>query len=705
MKNFFKLSILLFIVFLNTTIFAVGRISNAIDPMEYFVKHSDYLQNISSNLAKSKKASIVGTSGMGKTQFARTYAKENLAKYEIVWFLDCNLNQGEEFLELAKAINKHAGKEVIAENAKLAKKEVMNYLATKNKWLLVFDNIKSGENAKLQDIMGWEHNGDVIFASQSTELLPNTIKLNALAEKDGIALARKILSDKNDEAADFIAKEFNGYPIMIVQGAQLMNKVPGLSQEEYKNRLFGIEDKVKFNVMMATSKLSSTAKSLLDRISFINNQAFSKNFLKYITDHKDTLEEDIAELSEFMLISNIDNNTKDPIFAVHDVVTLKLQELMEDNEKTFVLERITDNLGKNIPKGSQDSYVFMNSHIVNDNIEIMLKNIKEYPINIHKEMELKLHMYAFYDGSGGKEYSDWFIKKKQQKSFDPTKMTEHEIYIYCKFTNWIAGSYVMNYNLDDSIKYSKEARHLSGMISDLEKHTEIKLHALYQLSRANTLKANLDEAKENINSINKLFADKIAKPSDIGYLYLANARYYYMKGEYKKAIEYTDKDIAESKKHGLDEASSLFSSTYIIRFNALHKLKRHKEAKKYADLLKKMHIEFSKNKVENAIAYSKLAEQYLTEKHKTKAKDAIIKSINSFKEYSKLNDNFDLNNNMYYSRANVIYGNFLLTENKKEEALKHYKIALEIPKKVYGKNIDKMHFVKLLKAKIAKLQK
>ena len=132
-----------------------------------------------------------------------------------------------------------------------------------------------------------------------------------------------------------------------------------------------------------------------------------------------------------------------------------------------------------------------------------------------------------------------------------------------------------------------------------------------KLTRSYTLKADLAKAKENIDILDKLFADKIAKSSDIGYLLLAKARYVYMTGDYKKALEFVNKDIAESKQHGLKETSRLFSSTYIVKINALHKLKRPKEARKYVDLLKNMYLDSLENFRDNAIAYSKLAEQYI----------------------------------------------------------------------------------------------
>ncbi|MCZ6913616.1 MAG: hypothetical protein O7C59_03400 [Rickettsia endosymbiont of Ixodes persulcatus] len=48
-------------------------------------------KNLKENLNKYKQSSVVG-SGMGKTQLARMYTYENKDNYDIIWFIDCNLN-------------------------------------------------------------------------------------------------------------------------------------------------------------------------------------------------------------------------------------------------------------------------------------------------------------------------------------------------------------------------------------------------------------------------------------------------------------------------------------------------------------------------------------------------------------------------------------------------------------------------------------
>ena len=72
--------------------------NNLIIPVSYFVDHIKQLNTLKSHLNKYKTASIVGTSGIGKTQLVRIYAYDNKQQYKLIWFFDCNLDLNKENL-------------------------------------------------------------------------------------------------------------------------------------------------------------------------------------------------------------------------------------------------------------------------------------------------------------------------------------------------------------------------------------------------------------------------------------------------------------------------------------------------------------------------------------------------------------------------------------------------------------------------------
>ncbi|HJD56996.1 MAG TPA: ATP-binding protein, partial [Rickettsia endosymbiont of Sericostoma sp. HW-2014] len=245
--------------------FAQQQISNFVTPVTYFVNHVKQLNLLKNNLIKHRQVSIIGTSGMGKTQLARMYSYENQNNYKLIWFVDCNLDINQELLKLVKAINSTAKSNLISEDIKLIRKELMSYLSNQDKWLLIFDNLKVSENKKVQEFVDWEHNGHVIFVSQDSEILPNVIKMTVFEKDDVIALANNILENNDPLLAEFLSEKFAGYPILIVQGAQLLNNVKDLDRKEYKDKIQQSTDKIQLNITLVINELKPSAKKLLNK--------------------------------------------------------------------------------------------------------------------------------------------------------------------------------------------------------------------------------------------------------------------------------------------------------------------------------------------------------------------------------------------------------------------------------------------------------
>lgn len=285
------------------------------------------------------------------------YVQENKSKYDIIWFFDCSLDLNSEFVRLAQKINILEKNSVVSEELHHAKQEVMHYLSQKSKWLLVFDNNKTKQNHNILDIINWENNGNIIFCSQDNELLPHIIKMTSFNKQDAIELANNILENKEKDLAEFLAEEFKGYPVLIVQGAQLLNNVRGLSREVYKKKILESADKIKFNVEFAIKSLTPSAKKLIHKIALINNQGFSKQIISIITDDKNNLDSDLYQLSKLMLISNIDSDEKNPIFEMHDIIAIKILELSPDVTNKERLEDIIVRLMKVMPESVHDGHM------------------------------------------------------------------------------------------------------------------------------------------------------------------------------------------------------------------------------------------------------------------------------------------------------------------------------------------------------------
>ena len=75
---------LLVIVFCNSVYAA--RVSNFVEPVKYHVNHTKDLRLINDRLKEYNRVSLVGVSGIGKTQLSRMYTTQNKNKYDLIWF-------------------------------------------------------------------------------------------------------------------------------------------------------------------------------------------------------------------------------------------------------------------------------------------------------------------------------------------------------------------------------------------------------------------------------------------------------------------------------------------------------------------------------------------------------------------------------------------------------------------------------------------
>lgn len=415
------------------------------------------------------------------------YAYENKNNYELIWFIDCNLDINEEFLKLAKSINEKTKTNLISEDVGSAKKEVLSYLSSKDKWLLVFDNLKIKENHKVQEFINWEHNGHVIFASQDGELLPNTVKMTAFEKNDAITLASNILEKANPKLVDFLVQEFAGYPILIVQGVQLLNQVPGLDQEEYKRKIQQSTDKIRLNITLASNELKAGTKKLLNKISLLNNQSFSRDLLRIITDDQSTLDDDLYQLSKFALIAHIDLSQSNPVFEMHDVIAQKIMEINGSKNNKVFLEQIIDKIVKSIPTtGKHSGYIFYRGKTIHENLNVITDYEGIYNISIYKLLSLNLLLLQNYVNRSeyykAEKLFNWFNKHDQEEKFKLWLRDNDTMLSYARYLV-ISGGYCKTrlVNWNRALEYYLRAK---KVLDKVKGYPNIKCNVLYNIVNA-----------------------------------------------------------------------------------------------------------------------------------------------------------------------------------------------------------------------------
>lgn len=565
-------------------------ISNVVIPVSYFVDHVKQLTLAKNNLIKYRQTSLVGISGMGKTQLARMYAYENKNNYDLIWFIDCNLDINEEFLKLAKSINEKTKTNLISEDVGSAKKEVLSYLSSKDKWLLVFDNLKIKENHKIQEFINWEHNGHVIFASQDGELLPNTVKMTAFEKNEATTLVNNILEKGDSKLAGFLVQEFVGYPVLIVQGAQLLNQVPGLDQEGYKRKIQQSTDKVKLNIILATNELKSSTRALLNKIALMNNQAFSKDLLRIITNDESTLDDDIYQLSKFALIANIDRNGNNPVFEMHDVIAQKIMEINGNKNNKVYLEQIIDKLVKAIPTtGNHSGYIFYRGKTIHENLKVITDYEGIYNISIYKLLSLNLLLLQNYVNRSeyykAEKLFNWFNKNDQEEKFKLWLMDNDTMLSYARYLV-ISGGYCKTrlVNWSRALEYYLRAK---KVLEKVKGYPNIKCNVLYNIVNAHIASGQIQEASNEINMIEA--SNDFSKDIKANGARIIKSKLYYYIGDEEKALAESNKEIQQILKSGIKYNDIYLTHNYLLRAEILNSLGKYQEAMSQAKELYEMH--------------------------------------------------------------------------------------------------------------------
>ncbi|HJD63412.1 MAG TPA: tetratricopeptide repeat protein [Rickettsia endosymbiont of Sericostoma sp.] len=669
--------------------FAQEKISSFVMPVSYFVNHVKQLNLLKNNLIKYRQASVIGTSGMGKTQLARMYCYENQDDYTLIWFIDCNLDINEELLKLAKAINSTAKSNIISEDMRLVRKELMSYLSNQDKWLLVFDNLKVGKNKKVQEFVDWKNNGHVIFCSQDSEILPNIVKMTAFKKSDAITLANNILGSDNTKLAEFLSKEFAGYPIMIVQGVQLLNNVQGLNREGYTKKIQQSTDKIELNITLVINELKPSTKKLLNKIALINNQGFSKELLKIITDNQNTLDDDLYQLSKFALISNIDSHDTNPIFEMHDVIAQKIAEINGNSNNTTDLDNIITKLTNYIPKSLIKARLFRTSKTISENFEIILKNSEKYSLNIYNIMKLNLQlMVQYYNthnyGKLGKKIQ-WFNTIEQQNNFKLWLMNDDEKYIYARYMNAICLYHRSYANYRIAINYCIKAQEI---LNNVKGYEDCKWSLSYNLVQHNVKLGQVKEAESNIQIMQQMFNKGLMDKSDIAYIHSAKSILSFVQGKYSESLEQNNKSIEAVIKKGISPNDLFLMYPYLDKTEILLYLKKYQKA--YAQLKQLYNLYKSHKKEFPEILsriYLQMARSELGFGKLEQASDHINKAIFIFlTDERRTPKDADYSEDPDLAASYVVQGNILFAEDKIKEAINSYNKAYNIYYYLYRDN-------------------
>jgi hypothetical protein len=142
------------------------------DPVRHYVGRDELLEELRKELSSGRRAAltqaITGLGGIGKTQLAVQYAHRFFADYDVVWWLNAESEMilRAELAALAVPLELPEKDQSDQDRVRLA---VLGWLATHDRWLLIFDNAEQPED--LRGCLPHEAGGDVIITSRNPNWL------------------------------------------------------------------------------------------------------------------------------------------------------------------------------------------------------------------------------------------------------------------------------------------------------------------------------------------------------------------------------------------------------------------------------------------------------------------------------------------------------------------------------------------------------
>ncbi|MGV2431969.1 MAG UNVERIFIED_CONTAM: hypothetical protein LVQ98_00790 [Rickettsiaceae bacterium] len=341
---------------------------------------------------------------------------------------------------------------------------------------------------------------------------------------------------------------------------------------------------------MAIEELKPSAKSLVSKIALINNQKFSKQVLTIIADNKDTIDDDIYQLSKFALISNIDTNTDNPIYEMHDVITHKILEISGERKTENILEDVITKLINAIPKNVVKSQVFRTADTICENLAIIAQNAQKYYIDDYQLLELNLQLITQYvnifDLNNAKILVDWFNKNEDEGKYKTWLMNNNEKSIYARYLGMMGWYYWKLLDYGKSIHYYSKSLELCASVKGID---AFKCNAHFGLALVYIELGQTKESAKNIQSMEQMFNKNLVDKSDIGTLFSAKARLYFVGGDYREALSYIDQTIEKYLADGDKPNDLVFSNPYLLRAEILNILEKYQDAHSQLHLLLDMH--------------------------------------------------------------------------------------------------------------------
>ncbi|CAN5243837.1 hypothetical protein BH10ACI1_BH10ACI1_30160 [soil metagenome] len=578
-------------------------------PTNFFTGRGEVIEGIKKEFENSKRATLHGISGLGKTSVLLEFARRAEDDYKHIIFLRAAKgNAVSSFARIAERLDETVKKlEKDSDKAAIFK----TWLEENDGWLLLIDNVD--EPSEVLPLLPVNLHGDILSTGNSPTItiLGNEVEIKKMTSKSGELLLyrrAKTLSDledaelksklQNESEAEQISvakivKEFDGLPLALNLAGAYIHKFNKTFAEyenlyeksahkllekqdindQYQNNSVALAFSLAFETIAKPENESSEAKQIaetailfLKTASFLNPEAipleiFTEMLAKQSESAKEQsqdelfLDEVFAKIAQFDLFEK--DNDKNTV-NIHRLVLKVINNKIEADEKQIICSQILDILADLMPE--YDYYNKKACERYFRQTETALENSDKLPLENADSNFLYYLLGYFQRLSGNYQLAEKFFEQNLKIS-ENVYGKEHEE--TATSLNNLANVYDLQGRYDEAIVKFEEA-------SVIDEKTVGKEHPKYA-TRLNNLamvyysQGRYDGAIEKYEEALAIDEKTIGKEHPEYAIRLNNlAMVYYSQGRYDEAIvKFEEAKEITAKTIGKEHP------TYAIRLNNL----------------------------------------------------------------------------------------------------------------------------------------
>ena len=680
-------------------------ISNLIEPASYFTGRSAELEKLNAHLSQYNTSSIVGLTGIGKSQLIRKYAFENRGKYKLIWFFDCSLSLDRQFANLAREINIKLdnSQNLLPENEN-AKQAILNYITSNRDTLIVLDNIKIGNNDIIQDFNKFEHNAHIIFCSQDSKDLPHAIRLANLSEVDASILFDKIIDKRSFQEKKILNNLLKGYPLLIVQAAFLLKDNEYLTVEDYRKTFSDQKKNIDDHINMVLQNLSLSAKELLYMLVLIDN-SFSRDCINRISPGINI--EKIQELIRFGLISDAGLINNIQIFELHDMIKNSLLNIVKQSNIVSCIESTIASIHNSLPKSSLYRYkLFLADNTLFNAIEKLEHNAILYKLNFFNILTLTRHRLVFYVFSRNKVamnlIQEWFESYKDQTHLNQAHNILNKVsYSECIFMLGL-NEFIFKPNIEKGYEHITNAQ---SIIENIAGEPYLKISIYGQLAQYYVDVGDLKTAEQNLQKMVSLKTQYPEEELSLRLYHLMAAKIHLNTAQYDAALKEIEYCLNQEKNKSLLN-NTFFTGTFLLQARIFNRIENYQKAREIGLRIKNLPNFKSHDNALRALTFIELSVAELGLANDNHLALAYAEQANEILNNKKnKNNHILLSRDTYLADAIIARANALSAMGDFQKAIEDYLVAEVIYYNKYTLNIKYIDDVRYMYYNAAKAGK